>query len=440
MREYIERLTASGDLRIVRREVDPAFELPGVIWQSQRESDAAILFENVKGTRFPVVSNVYGSHRRLCDVIGASSDGFCKRWLELTSQKTAPGADYTQVVPMPADLQHGKLSDLPQIRYFERDAGAYLTAGVFLAREPDSGIPNLSFSRSMMVSDNELRIRLAPPHDLTKYQAKAEQRNAALEVAILLGPPPEVFLAACASVPYDADELGIAAQIRRRPLPMRPCKSIDLMVPAETEIVIEGRILPNVRRPEGPFGEFLGYYVGAGPNHVFEILDVSWRRNAVFHSLLCGYAEDLRGLEISFASRVYRHLVSDLPGILDVSCNPSPLHTIVKIRPQYEGHAQHVILKTFSAHLQYNKVCIVVDEDVDIHDFNDVWWAVMTRCRVDCKMMVISDIPGFHRDPARVHWGRLGIDATKPYGLEKEFDRKQIPGAARLNLRDYLVK
>jgi len=249
-----------------------------------------------------------------------------------------------------------------------------------------------------------------------------------------------VFLAACASVPYDADELGIAAQIRRRPLPMRPCKSIDLMVPAETEIVIEGRILPNVRRPEGPFGEFLGYYVGAGPNHVFEILDVSWRRNAVFHSLLCGYAEDLRGLEISFASRVYRHLVSDLPGILDVSCNPSPLHTIVKIRPQYEGHAQQVILKTFSAHLQYNKVCIVVDEDVDIHDFNDVWWAVMTRCRVDCKMMVISDIPGFHRDPARVHWGRLGIDATKPYGLEKEFDRKQIPGAARLNLRDYLVK
>jgi 4-hydroxybenzoate decarboxylase len=436
MRDYIEQLRKRGELRVVRREVDPAFELAGVIVRSQRESDAAILFEKVKGTRFPVVSNVFGSQRRLSEMIGAT-DGFCRRWLEVVSKGVSFPAAGRPITAVPGDLQEGRMRDLPHIRYFERDAGPYLTAGVFLAKEPDTGVPNLSFSRSMMVSDTELRVRLAPPHDLTKYQAKAEQRGAPLDVAILLGPPPEVFLAACASVPYEADEMAIAAQLRGAPLPLRPCKTIDLMVPAETEIVIEGRILPNERRPEGPFGEFLGYYVGEGRNHVFEVQHVSWRRDAMFHALLCGYAEDLRALEISFASRVYRHIVADLPGILDVSCSPSPLHTIVKIRPQFEGHAQQVILKTFSSHLQYNKVVIVVDEDVDIHDFQDVWWAVMTRCRVDRKITIIPDIPGFYRDEARVHWGRLGIDATKPFGREKEFERKVIPGAAELNLRDY---
>ncbi len=157
----------------------------------------------------------------------------------------------------------------------------------------------------------------------------------------------------------------------------------------------------------------------------------------MFHALLCGYPEDLRSLEIAFASRTYRHLAKDLPGILDVSCHPNPLQTVVRIDKQYEGHAEHVMLKAFSSHLGYNKICIVVDEDVDIHDFEDVWWAVVTRCRVDQKLMQLRDIPGFFRDEARVHWGRLGIDATRPVGREKEFERKRIGWPGAIDPRDY---
>src|SRR5690606_40006595 len=120
------------------------------------------------------------------------------------------------------------------------------------------------------------------------------------------------------------------------------CRTIDLMVPVDTEIVIEGRILAHQRRPEGPFGEFLGYYVEEGLNHVFEITSVEWRPGAAFHALLCGYAEDLRALEISFASRAYRHLIADLPGILDVGSIPSPMHTTIRLDPRIEGNARHV--------------------------------------------------------------------------------------------------
>ncbi|MGH8249009.1 MAG: UbiD family decarboxylase, partial [Gammaproteobacteria bacterium] len=171
MRDYIQQLRQRGDLRTVSREVDPAFELAAVAWHLQRESDAAILFKKVRGTNFPVISNVYGSYRRLCEMIGTVRGGFCRRWHELTQGGAGQAPASVSKVAAPADLQEGRMSDLPQVRYFERDAGPYITAGIFLAREPETGIPNLSFCRSLMVSDREVRARLAPVHDLAWYQA-----------------------------------------------------------------------------------------------------------------------------------------------------------------------------------------------------------------------------------------------------------------------------
>ena len=439
MRDYIEKLSNRGELHVVEREVDPRFELAAVVGTSQRESDYPVLFRNVKGTRLPVISNIFGSHTRLCEIIGTTKGNFCRHWQALVDDESAAGAEYARTGTVGEDRVEGNISDLPHITYFEHDAGPYITAGVFLAKEPDTGVPNLSFCRSMMVSDDELRVRLAPPHDITQYQKKAEARGEPLEIAILIGPPPEVFMAACASVPIEKDEMAIASRLMGGPVTMRQCSHIDLQVPAETEIVIEGRILPGRRAPEGPFGEFQGYYVKQADNHVFEVVNVSWREGACFHGLLCGYMEDLRALEVSFASRVYKHISAGLSGILDVCCYPNPMHTIVQLKPEYEGHAKHVMMKVFSSHLQYNKVCIVVDEDVDIHNFEDVWWAVMTRGRIDKDIMMLPGVPGFFRDPAGVYTGRLGIDATKPFEMRENFERKRVPGLFDVNLKDYFI-
>jgi 4-hydroxybenzoate decarboxylase len=115
------------------------------------------------------------------------------------------------------------------------------------------------------------------------------------------------------------------------------------------------------------------------------------------------------------------------------------MHTIVRIKPQFDGHARQVMLKAFTSHFMYNKICIVVDEDVDIHDFADVWWAVLTRCRVDRELLVIPNLPGFFRDEEGIYRGRLGIDATKPFGHGHKFERTQVPGMNEINLKDYLV-
>lgn len=442
MRSFIDDLAARDELAVVRRPVDPRHQLAAVTKAVQRAGEQAVLFEAVEGTAMPVVSNLYGSHERLCRLIGAGDRTFCERWIELTDACIA-SRDADVLEPAPASVEaefvSGRLSDLPAITYHARDAGPYFTSAIFLAREPDSGVPNLSFHRSMQVSDDELRVRLGSTHDLARYQAKAEARGEPLEAALMLSCGPEIFLAACASLPYEASELVMAAKIKGGKIPMRRCKTIDLEVPASVDIVVEGRFLPGVKRPEGPFGEFMGNYVEVGDNHVFEVSHVSYRPGAVFHALLCGSPEDLRPLEAVTAARVYRHVSAQIPGVIDVCCRPNVMISIIKIRKAYEGHGKHAILAALGSYLDYNKVVIVVDEDVDIYDLDDVMWAYMTRGRADTRAMILNDIPGFYRDPHKDHWGRLAIDATMPWGREKEFARKTVAGEDAIDLRDWLA-
>jgi 4-hydroxybenzoate decarboxylase len=434
MRRYLEDLLSQGRVRIIDREVSGLHELAAVTQRSQRESDAPLLFRHVTGSRYPVMTNIFGSRPRLIDMLGGGAS-FCRNWVDIMARPPVPPCQIDE----PADLEEIRLTDLPQITYFERDAGPYLTAGVFLANEPDTGVPNLSFHRAQIISDTELRIRLGSSHHLAQYQTKAEQRGETLEAAILLGPPPALVLAAAAPIPYDESEIEVAGRIAGTPLAMRRCRTIALDVPAQTEIVIEGRILPHLRRPEGPFGEFMGFYVPVGDNHVFEVTAVVARRQAIFHALVCGSPEDLRLLELSVATRVYQALkAASLRGIIDVACVPTVMSTVVKIEQLYEGHAKQVMLSAMGANHDWNKTVFVVDEDVDIDDFNDVWWAYLTRGRADTRALIIPEIPGFYRDAMKDHWGRLGIDATVPYGRREEFLRKRIPGADAINLRDYI--
>jgi 4-hydroxybenzoate decarboxylase len=434
LRSYIDGLLAVGAVRVVEREVSGRHELAAVVAASQRESDAPILFRRVAGSAHPVVSNVFGSRGRLTEMLGGSGDSFCKRWVEL--MRMPPSAPVR--IDEPALLQALRLTALPQITYFERDGGPYLTAGVFLANDPDTGVPNLSFHRSQIISDNELRIRLGSSHHLAQYQVNAEARGVALEAAILLGPPPALVLAAAAPIPYDESELEVAAKITGAPLAMRRCRTIALDVPADTEIVIEGRILPNVRRPEGPFGEFMGYYVEVGDNHVFEVTAVVGPPDALFHALVCGSPEDLRLLELSVATRTYQALLgASLRGIIDVACVPTVMSTVVKIEQLYEGHARQVLMTAIGSNHDWNKTVFVVDDDVDIDDFNDVWWAYLTRGRADKRAMVIEDVPGFYRDIHKDHWGRLAIDATAPFGRRDAFIRKRLVGIDTIRTADY---
>jgi UbiD family decarboxylase len=438
MRDYMEKLRAAGQLLEIRREVSPKHELAAVTQAVQRTSGKPVLFHNVAGTPLPVLTNIYGTRERLAEILGIGPYDFCRQWNNLVNLAPPIPDPVRRVSRSAYKLVDCKLSELPLITYAERDAAPYFTSAMFLAKEPETGVPNLSFHRSMYVSDDELRCRLAPRHHLTMYHEKAEKMGRPLEAAMLIGPPPTTFLSAAAPIPYDADEMELAARLARKPIAVRPCRHIDLMVPDSTEIVIEGRFLPNERRPEGPFGEFMGYYVPVGPNAVFEVLGVSRRDDAVFHSINCGSSEEVLTLELSVAANIYQRVSSVLPGILDVTCQPFVLHTVVKVHQEYEGHARQVLLAVLGSEPTWAKAVTVVDEDVDIYDMDDVMWAILTRSRLDRDTMIIPDTPSFYRDPHKDHWGRLAIDATAPFSRRGEFVRKRVPGADDVDLSRYL--
>jgi UbiD family decarboxylase len=442
MKKLIETLRTNGELLTVERMANAKFEHAAVTRAVQKNGEQVVYFNNVTGSDMPVISNIFGSHDRLCRMIGATDGFFCSRWNELTEDAgKTPTMDCLRKATEEeaAGFEMGDLSQLPAITYHERDGGPYFTSAIYLANDPDSGIPNLSFHRSQIISNDELRVRLGASHDLAKYQARAEARDEPLEAALLLSCPPEIFLGGCASLPIEASELNLAAKINGAPIAMRKCKTIDLEVPASVDIVVEGRFLPNVRRPEGPFGEFMGNYVEVGDNHVFEVTHVEWRKDAVFHSLVCGTPEDLRPLEAVTAARVYAHVSHQVPGVIDVCCRPNVMISIIKIKKTYEGQAQHAFLAALGSHLDYNKVVIVVDDDVDIYDLEDVMWAYLTRGPADKRAMILEGIPGFYRDPHKDHWGRLCIDATCPLDRAREFDRKIVPGEDAVNLEEWLA-
>ena len=440
MRAWVDRLADEGELLTVGRAVDPRFELAAVTKRAQEASNRPLLFENVRGTRLRVATNLFSDAARLRAVVGGADEPFAAAYAKVLDAAEARVEPPAVEIQAPGDLQHGRLTDLPLITYHERDAGPYFTAAIVLALDPESGVPNLSFHRAMYVGPDELRLRLGDSHDLTDYQRRAEESGQALPVALLIGVPPPVFFAAGTHLPAGVNEYALAAELAGQPVEVNSGSHSGLPVPAATEVVIEGRILPGERRPEGPFGEVLGYYVPEGPNHVMEVERVSWRRDALFHSLLCGSREDLALLEAVNAARVYRDLSRRLPGILDVSCAPAFMNTTVQIRPQYERHARDVMEVVFDSHADYNQLCCVVEEDVDLHDMNAVIHAFITRGRVDARTLVVTGRAGFYRDTQDDFAGRVGLDATRPFGREEEFVLKEVPGLDAIRLEDYLTR
>lgn len=439
MRDFLHKLQQRGDIHEIFREVDPVHELAAVSLAAERATGKPVLFHNVRGTELPVVSGLYGGRERFAMMVGSERGNLTHRWAELLAD-SAPLA-----YPVSIDITRQdekiidcRLSDLPLITYAADDVGPYFTAGVFVARHPTTGIPNLSFHRSMYVSDSELRCRLGPSHDLAHYHKVAEKDGRFLEAAIVIGAPPSLFVAGVMTLALDASELEMAARIEGRPMEMRRCKHIDLSVPVSAEIVIEGRFLPGDRRAEGPFGEWMGYYTEETPNAVFEVLGVTRRTDAIFHSILCGSPEELTGEETARESLVIHRLKANIQGVCAVACHLGGFYTVVQMATAYEGHSRQVLLAAMAAVPRVGKYTVVVDEDIDPHKIDDVLWAMAMRADPQRDFISVPGIPSVSRDPKRDHWSRVGIDATRQTGREFELRRKFIPGEETVNLSDYI--
>lgn len=433
--QFVSGLREKGWLLVVDREVDPRFELNAVVQKVQAGPNLPILFQRVRGTRFPVLTNTLGNYAVVSELLGVPPNKAAARW----SQLTQPGPAITEELAGEPDggWQEISLLDLPQLLYCEKDVGPYITAGVSICEDPDTKVVNLSYHRMQIISATELRGRLNPSGDLFRIQQRVEARGERLKVAIAIGMAPLLMLAAATKVGPDRSEYDFAARLAGKRFPLVPSPGMGTPIPAGTEIVLEGEILPKERRPEGPFGEWMGYYVPVANNHVFEVQHVYARRDAVFYSITSGSREEHLMLALPIAGNVYSNVRTWVPSLVDVTCFPYTQFCVLQIKKQFEGQPQRAMMAAYGSNLNHLLYCVVVDEDVNIHDWHDVLWAIGTRSRPD-QIITIPGVPSFPRDPHQTHWGRVGIDATKPLAHAEEFERKVVPGLKDLRLQDYI--
>ena len=437
LREFVEILRARKQLLVVRKEVDPAFELHAVVRKIQSSTNFPVLFERVRGSCYPVLSNVLGNYNIIAQLLNVDIGQLAAKWAALANSNELP--EQPCLEPH-ASLEQISLKDLPHLTFCEKDGGPYITAGVVLVRDPDNGVINLSYHRLQIIGNTELRCRLSTTGDLYRIQQKLERRGEPLAATIAIGLPPSVMLAAATTVGPDRSEYDLAARLSGYRIPIVDSPKHGLPVPASTEFIIEGEIVPGVRRPEGPFGEWMDFYVQQADNHVFDVQAVYARQGAVFHAISSGSNEELAIHGVTIAGTIYNAVRTWVPNVTDVVCFPLPQFCAIQIKNATEGQPQRAMLAAFGADMWRILYCVVVDDDVNIHDSQDVLWAMATRCRLDRDIIRIPNVPSIARDPHRMHWGRLGIDATKPHqaAAAADFERKKIPGLEAIALENYL--
>jgi 2,5-furandicarboxylate decarboxylase 1 len=271
---------------------------------------------------------------------------------------------------------------------------------------------------------------------------KMEDRGRPLEVAVSIGNHPAWAIGALAIGPYHENELGIIGGLKGSPLEMVRCKTVDLMVPAGAEIILEGEIAPNVREEEGPFGEFTGYATRPGNNPVLRVKAITHRRDPIYQDICGGqHREHLTMATIPMEANYYRVITGAVPEVEAVRA-AAPFTLVISMRKKYEGQARSALLAAFSADL-YLKHAIVVDHDIDVADLQQVFWAMATRVQAARDIFIVPRARGSSLDPSAEPSGvvdKMGIDATAKPSLEGFAPINTVPQEVmdRIKLEDYI--
>jgi 2,5-furandicarboxylate decarboxylase 1 len=429
---------------IVSREVDPAYEITALVVKMEKElrRRPVLLFEKVKGTPFPVLTNLHASRSRLAASMGAAPEDMLRTYLRAMERPIPPRVVATgPVKDVVLTGSRINLLDLPQIVHHEGDAGPYVTAAISFAREPGGETWNCAYNRLMIKGRDTTSIHLTAGKHLWEYQRIAEARGEALPVAFAIGVHPAIALGALAIGSIDEDERAIMGGLFGEPLELVRCETSDLLVPAHAELVVEAEILPAARTPEGPFGEFTGYSLGERQREVVQVKAITHRAGAMFQDITVAHLDHMLLSTIPMEANLYRAVRAMVPSVRAVRV-PGPFTCYVSIEQRLPGQAKNAILSVLGADL-YMKRVVVVDHDVDIFDDRQVTWALATRCQPDRDVTTITHARGSDLDPSARddgHSAKWGVDATAKPSLAAYTPRHRVPADVwqRLDLKAFV--
>ncbi|WP_123591010.1 UbiD family decarboxylase [Salinisphaera orenii] len=442
LRAWLERMAHTDRLAVTKSGVALRYEVAAIA--KRLDGHQAVVFPEPDGHAIPVVSGLVARRAWIAEAMGVSESAMLSHF-QHAARNPLPWREIADA-PVQAEVHHSVdlKRMLPAPTHNEHDSGPYITAGLLIARNPRTGAQNVSINRCQISSENRMGVLILPRHAHAFYES-AEAAGDALEVAVVIGVDPMTLLASQAIVPIDHDELEISGALRGAPLDVVKCVSNNVRVPSEAEIVLEGRMLPTVREPEGPFGEFPQYYGPRADRHVMEVDVITHRERPLFHTIVGGGLEHLWLGGIPREATLLDHLQRSFPSVVDVHLPVGGVcryQLIVQIEQRQEGEAKNVIMGAFAGHYDIKQV-IVVDRDVNMHDPNEVQWAIATRFQADRDLMMISNAQGSKLDPSARDGvsAKLGLDATVPMSAEPfDFTRIRVPGEDTVGLGEWLAE
>src|SRR5919106_798629 len=449
LREFLKQVEAEEPDQLVRvkREVDPHFEITGVLAKLEKERKfPVVIFENVKGSTLPVVTNVHADARRLFRAIGFKNGTLPEFIREDSAREDCPKPPVVvKEAPVQEVVLTGKDVDvtrLPILTYHEKDAGRYVTAGFGIMRDPDTGVRNAGIYRLMVHTPDTFGVQLSETAHGHYIWQMYERQHRPTPMAVAIGHHPAFYIGCLSFTSLETDEFSVAGGVMGEPVELVPCLTLPLEVPAYAEIVLECEILPKVRKQEAPFGEYPGTYGPQRNNPIVQVKAITMRRNAMYQSSFVGHADNLLLSGIVRSTTIMKTVKLASPKVRAVHVPPSGrcrFICYVAVDKIIEGVPKNAAMAAFAAD-PFLKYVVVVDQDVDILNDSDVLHAIATRVRADTDMFVVTHSRGSPLDPASYDPAggshlvtKVGVDATRKPNYPDEI---ATPGVDRVDLAD----
>ncbi|MCF6095337.1 menaquinone biosynthesis decarboxylase [Microaerobacter geothermalis] len=452
LREFIHDLEKRGWLKRIHTEVSHHLEISEITDRvsKSKEKNVALLFDNVKGFDIPVVTNLMGSYERMCLALGVSSLDDIAKEIEQMMELPKPGGgmlDKLKALPKLAEIasfmpkivkkapcqevvitEEPDLFKFPVLTCWPEDGGPFITLPLVFSKDPVTGKRNCGMYRMQVYDKQTTGMHWHKHKGGAEHHRKSDKLNPdsrKMEVAVAIGCDPAVIYSATAPLPPDIDEMVFAGFLRKQAVEMVPCKTVDLEVPARAEIVLEGYVDLDELRTEGPFGDHTGYYSLADEYPVFHITAITHRKDPIYAATLVGQPPQEDAYLGKATERIFLPLMKImLPEIVDIDMPiEGGFHNcvIVSIRKRYPYHARKVMSGLWGMGLMMlAKLIIVVDEDVDVHDYSQVAWRVFHNIDARRDIMFVDgptdDLD--HASQLPFISSKMGIDATKKWASE----------------------
>ena len=453
--DFISELEKNGELKRVKTQVDTNLEIAEIMRRQMYSNGPAILFENIKDYDMPILANAFGSIKRL--EIGLEMTDFKEigqRIVDMTKMDIPAGfinkikklpelSKMTESFPKfetsgpvtEITSSSASFDDLPILKSWPNDAGKFITLGLVATSHPETKIRNLGVYRIQIVDSTHALMHWQKHKRGAHHSDISKDKGEKVPTAIVIGGDPATIFSSIAPVPEGLDKYLFAGITRKKGIKTVKCKTIDLEVPANAEIVLEGYVDPEDLRDEGPFGDHTGYYTPVESYPTFTLTGIMRRKNPIYVTTVVGKPV----LEDAYIGKVIERSFLPLirmfhPEVVDFSMPAAGWFqglAIISIKKRYPGQAKKVMMGLWGmGQLSLTKMFVVVDEDINVHDMNDVIWAVTTRADASRDTTIINNTPTDTLDPASplVNLGsKLGIDATqktREEGYEREIQQE----------------